>query len=162
MPSLFAAGPVAGLLLSLTEGAGVPSGMPWLDRETNLGPRDVEVNRLAIRKVDAMLPDGCGKSDALEALDDELLESALGRLRLTGDALEPRLEHGNAVLASAAVSLQVVGGITRRDQSEIPCVFGGTGEPVRVQCSGESEEHPERRGDDQPVGSSVAIQFVEP
>ncbi len=162
VPPLFAAGPVTSLFLALAEGSGVPSGVPGLDSETDLGPRDVEVDRLTVRKVDPMLANRCRESDVFEALDDQLFESALRRPRLIGHAVEPLFEHCNAVLASTSVLLEVVGSFMRSDQPKIPCVLCGTGEPMRVQCGRESEEHPQWCGDHEPVRSSISVAFIEP
>ena len=48
-------------------------------------------------------------------------------------------------------SLQVLGSLGRRDESQVPGILGGALELDVVEPSGETEQHPRRRGDAQPV-----------
>jgi len=162
VPPLFAARAVASLIPTLLDRAAVPTSVAGFDSKPDVGPSNVNVDDPAAGERDRVLPLGIGQPHGLEALDQQLLETTLGRPRLSEHALEPPLEHGDAVFAAAAMSFEVGRRTVGRDQAEIPGVLGGPSETKRVERGSQAEQHAHWRGHDQAVVSSQAVGVVEP
>ena len=162
VPTLLTARAIPGLIPALLDGPTVPSPIAWFDGEPDVGPCDVEMNLLAGREDDRVLSHWFGKPDLDQALDQQLLQPTLCRAVLGERAVEPSLHRCHSVLASTAMSLQVVGGLLRGDQLETPCIFRSASEPERLQRRGQSEQHAQRSGDDQAVISSCEVRSVVP
>ncbi len=57
----------------------MPPGRAGFDGEPDVGPGDVEVDRLAVAQHQRMLPVRRGQADVVERLEQTSLEVALGR-----------------------------------------------------------------------------------
>jgi len=162
VPALLTACSISCLISALLDGSTVPSPIAWFDGEPDVGPCDVEMNPLAGGEQDRVLSHRLGKPDLDQALDQQLLQPTLCRAVLGERAVEPSLHRCHSVLASTAMSLQVIGCLLRGDQLEIPRIFRSASEAERLQRRGQSEQHAQRSRHDQAVISSGEVLSVVP
>ena len=162
-PSDLAAGTIAGMIAALARVAAVPPRCARLHAEANFRPCNVDVDGLAGPQSDRVLAHGNRETGFVDRSQDVVLESALGGPALSERPFEPSLHRRDAVLASAAMTFEVVGRSRRGYQAEMPRILGRTFEPKLVEVGGEPEEHAQRGRDKQAVVESSSVQVgVEP
>ena len=163
MPTDLAACSIAGVVTALASITPVPPRRAGFHAETNARPCDVDVDGLAGPQSDRMLANGNRETGFVDRAEDIVFESALRWSLLRERTVEPSLHRRDAVLASAAMSLEVAGRSRGSHQAEVPRILRRTFEPVLVEVSGEPEEHAERSCDEQSVVKSLPVAVgVEP
>jgi len=65
-PPEFAAASIAVLIEPLSKVTAVPPGVTWFDREAHVGPREVEVDRLAVSEAQRVLAQRRWQPDTIE------------------------------------------------------------------------------------------------
>jgi hypothetical protein len=163
MPTDLTAGSIAGVVTALASITPMPPRRAGLDAETNARPCDVDVDGLAGPKSDRMLANGNRESGFVDRAEDIVFESTLRRSFLSESTVEPSLQGRHAVLASAAMSLEVAGSSRGSHQAEVPRILRRTFESVLVEVGREPEEHAERSCDEQSVLQPLPVTVgVEP
>ncbi len=162
-PSDLAAGTIVGVVAALARVAAVPPRRARLHAESNFGPRDVDVDRLADPQSDRVLSYGNRKTGFVDRSEDVVLESALSGQALSERPFEPSLHRRDAILASTAMTFEVVGRSGRSYEAEMPRILCRTFEPELVEVGREPEEHAQRGRDEQAVVESSSVTVgVEP
>ena len=131
-PPELGAGAIASLVAPLTQIAAVEPGRSRLDRQADRRPGDVEMDRLARRERQRVLANGSLEPDPFELLEQGSFEVALCGAFLAVAAIQPPLDLGHTVLAPTSMPFEVVGGVGRGDQPEMPRIFGGSLEAMPV------------------------------
>ena len=109
MPPDLAAGSITGVVTALASITSVPPRRAGFHAETNARPCDVDVDGLASPQSDRILANGNRETGFVDRAEDIVFESALRWSLLRERTLEPSLHRRDAVLASAAMSLEVAG-----------------------------------------------------
>jgi hypothetical protein len=139
-PAHFGACSVTVLIPALGEVTAVEPRRPRFDGETDVGPRDVQVDRLTGWQDEPMLTNRAANADHFELVDEVALEVALGGPSLTIGTFQPGFDLRNPVLAATPVLLQILSSSRWRDEPQVPCVLRGSFESVLVERSSQAEQ----------------------
>ena len=161
-PAEFAAASVTVLIEPLPKIAAVPPRMTGFDGESNVGPGDVEVDRLAVLESERILAHWRGKPDTVELRQEVLLQSRLGRSGGSLASLQPAFHRRHAVLPSAPVAFEVVRGSGGIDEAEMPGVLSGALESELIERGRHPEQHAKRRCHAQLIGAHHDVRLVVP
>ena len=140
----------------------MPPRVPGLDSQEHLWPRQIEVDQLAGRQVDGVLPDGLRQPAPADRRQEVVLQTALARSGAGHRSFQPSLEAGDAGSSLAADQVQVRDGVQGRRQAVVPHVLGRSLEAVVVERRSQRQQHRERFEDAEAPGLTHVGVEVEP
>ena len=105
---------------------------------------------------------GPGTPAVIAAVGDLDLQPALRRAGPVGDRVQPAAHAVDAKTPVSGNTLQVLGSLDRGHELQVPGILGGPLELDIVEPTGESEQHPRRRRDPQPVLTFDDLCAVDP